>query len=151
MQQGVDYYQFLPEVKSTLIDISIWLHYVIFNEKLDRDIVWEKNKLLEDVSYKIVNPDLYISKRRRHDPQNYDISLERKFFQQLKKAIKKRSYNMHIHFLRKMQFHPKAINLETKNNGIIAITLAIRYAIDGNLPSDIAFHSVLYIYKPLKN
>ncbi len=66
--------------KSTLIDISIWLHYVIFNEKLDRDIVWKKNKLLEDVSYKIVNPDLYISKRLRHDPQHYDISLERKFF-----------------------------------------------------------------------
>lgn len=35
---------------------------------------------------------------------------------------------------------------ESKNLGIIAITLATRYAIEGNLPPDIAFaHSILYI------
>lgn len=35
---------------------------------------------------------------------------------------------------------------EPKNLGIIAITLATRYAIEGNLPPDIAFaHSILYI------
>lgn len=30
--------------KTTLIDMGILLHYMIFNEKLDVDIVLEKNK-----------------------------------------------------------------------------------------------------------
>ncbi|MFD3216044.1 MULTISPECIES: helix-turn-helix domain-containing protein [Bacillus] len=149
MQQGVDYYQFLPEIKkSTLIDISIWLHYVIFNEKLDRDIVWKKNKLLEDVSYKIVNPDLYISKRLRHDPQHYDISLERKFFSAIKEGNKEKVIQYAYSFPQEdSAISSKGDQLRNqKNNGIIAITLAIRYAIDGNLPSHVAFSlGTLYI------
>ncbi len=40
--------------------MGVLLHYMIFNEKLDVDIVLEKNKVLEEVPYKIVKPDLYI-------------------------------------------------------------------------------------------
>lgn len=42
--------------------MGILLYYMIFNEKLDVDIVLEKNKVLEEVFNKIVKLDLYILK-----------------------------------------------------------------------------------------
>ncbi|MDZ5609575.1 helix-turn-helix domain-containing protein, partial [Bacillus pseudomycoides] len=149
IQQGLAYYQFLPEIKKiTLIDIGVLLHYMIFNEKLDAGIVWEKNKGLEEASYKIVNPDLYISKRRRNDPENYNIALERKFFSAIKEGDKEKVIKYAYSFPQEdAAIVSKGDQLRNqKNNGIIAITLATRSAIDGNLPSDIAFSlSTLYI------
>ncbi len=43
IQERLAYYQCLSEIKkTTLIDMGILLHYMIFNEKLDVDIVLEK-------------------------------------------------------------------------------------------------------------
>lgn len=45
IQERLAYYQCLPEIKkTTLIDMGVLLHYMIFNEKLDVDIVLEKIK-----------------------------------------------------------------------------------------------------------
>lgn len=121
---------------------------MIFKEKLDIDIVWKKNKLLEEISYKIINPDLYISKRRQNNSENYNISLERKFFSAIKEGNTEKVIKYAYSFPQEdAAIVSKGNQLRNqKNNGIIAITLATRYAIDGNLPSDIAFSlSTLYI------
>ena len=54
--------------------MGILLHYMIFNEKLDVDIVLEKNKVLEEVPNKIVKPDLYILKRRQNKPKTHNMA-----------------------------------------------------------------------------
>nr|WP_035436207.1 hypothetical protein [Bacillus sp. UNC322MFChir4.1] len=63
---------------------------MIYNKELDVNTFWKKNKLLEETSYTIVNPDLYISTRRQNNPSNYDVSLERKFFTNIKEGNKKK-------------------------------------------------------------
>ncbi|EEK70105.1 Transcriptional regulator, AraC [Bacillus mycoides] len=149
IQERLAYYQCLPEIKkTTLIDIGILLHYMIFNEKLDVDIVLEKNKLLEEVPYKIVKPDLYILERRQNNPQTNNMTLVHNYFLAIKEGNKEK-------LLQYMYAIPKEgdgiiLAVDPLRNqkilGIIAITLATRYAIDGNLPSDIAFSlSLLYI------
>ncbi|PGE63992.1 helix-turn-helix domain-containing protein [Bacillus toyonensis] len=149
IQERLAYYQCLPEIKkTTLIDIGILLHYMIFNEKLDVDIVLEKNKLLEEVPYKIVKPDLYILKRRQNNPETHNRAFVHNYFLAIKEGNKEK-------LLQYMYAIPKEgdgiiLAADPLRNqkvlGIIAITLATRYAIDGNLPSDIAFSlSLLYI------
>lgn len=142
IQEGLSYYQSLPEVKKiTLLQIGIFLHYMIFREKLDIDMVWKKNKLLEEVSYKMIHPDLYISNRRQNNVENYNISLEREFFSQIKEGNKENAIKYAYSFPQEDAGVTSQGNQlrNQKNNGIIAITLATRYAIDGNLPTDIAF------------
>ncbi|HDR4909524.1 TPA: helix-turn-helix domain-containing protein [Bacillus cereus] len=149
MQEGLSYYQSLLEMKKmTLLHIGVFLHYMIFQERLDIDTVWKKNKLLEETPYKMVNPDLYISKRRQDNPDNYNIALEQKFFSQIKEGNKESVIKYAYSFPQEEAGITSQGNQlrNQKNNGIIAITLATRYAIAGNLPSDIAFSlSVLYI------
>ncbi|PKJ56496.1 helix-turn-helix domain-containing protein [Bacillus sp. SN10] len=149
INEGIAYYQSIKEIKKiTMIDISIWLHYVIFNEALDVNSVWEKNKGLEETPYKIVNPDVYISTRRQNNSKYYDMSLERMFFSSIKEGNKEKLIKYAYSFPQEdAGIVSKGDQLRNqKNNGIIAITLATRYAICGNLPSDIAFSlSTLYI------
>ena len=76
-------------LKTTLIDMGILLHYMIFNEKLDVDIVLEKNKVLEEVPNKIVKPDLYILKRRQNKPKTHNMALVNDFFSTIKEGNKK--------------------------------------------------------------
>lgn len=149
VQGGIDYYHSVPTIKKiTLIYIGILLYYMIYNAKLDVNTVWRKNKLLEKESYTIVNPDLYISTRRQNNPSNYDISLERKLFTSIKEGNKGKVIEYAYAFPQEdAAILSKGNQLRNqKDNGIIAITLATRYAIDGNLPSEIAFSlSALYI------
>ncbi|HDR4909503.1 TPA: AraC family transcriptional regulator [Bacillus cereus] len=149
VQEGLCYYQSLPEVKKIkLLQIGIFLHYTIFKEKLDIDTVWKKNKLLEEKPYKIVHPDLYISNRRQNNVGNYNISLERKFFSQITEGNKESVIKYAYSFPQEDAGITSQGNQlrNQKNNGIIAITLAARYAIEGNLPANIAFAlSDLYI------
>ncbi|KXO04343.1 helix-turn-helix domain-containing protein [Bacillus paranthracis] len=149
IQEGLSYYQSLPEVKKIkLLQIGIFLHFMIFQEKLDIDTVWKKNKFSEEKSYKMVNADLYISKRRQNNPDNYNIALEQKFFSQIKEGNKEGVIKYAYSFPQENSGITSQGNQlrNQKNNGIIAITLATRYAIEGHLPTDIAFPlSDLYI------
>ncbi|PKJ52262.1 helix-turn-helix domain-containing protein [Bacillus sp. SN10] len=149
IQEGLFYYQSLPVVnKITLLQIGVFLHYTIFKEKLDIDTVWKKNKLLEETPYKIVHPDLYISHRRQNHVGNYNISLERQFFSQITEGNKENTIKYAYSFPQEdAGITSQESQLRNqKNNGIMAITLATRYAIEGNLPTDIAFTlSDLYI------
>ncbi|HDR7326540.1 MULTISPECIES: helix-turn-helix domain-containing protein [Bacillus] len=149
IQERLAYYQCLSEIKkTTLIDMGILLHYMIFNEKLDVGIVLEKNKVLEEVPNKIVKPDLYILKRRQNKPKTHNMALVNDFFLTIKEGNKKKliqyMYAVSQEDVELMLIEDPLRN--QKNLGIIAITLATRYAIEGNLPPDIAFaHSILYI------
>ncbi|MEB9681761.1 AraC family transcriptional regulator [Bacillus thuringiensis serovar pingluonsis] len=149
MQEGLSYYQSLPEVKKiTVLQIGVFLHYMIFKEKLDIDTVWKKNKLLEETPYKIVHPDLYISNRRQDNVGNHNIFFERKFFSQITEGNKENVIKYAYSFPQEDAGITSQGNQlrNQKNNGIMAITLATRYAIEGNLPTDIAFAlSDLYI------
>ncbi|MFJ8354708.1 helix-turn-helix domain-containing protein [Bacillus paramycoides] len=149
IQERLAYYQCLSEIKkTTLIDMGILLHYMIFNEKLDVDIVLEKNKVLEDVPYKIVKPDLYILKRRQNNPKTHNMAFVHDYFSAIKEGNKKKLLEyMYALSQEDVQVILTADPLRNqKNHGIIAITLATRYAIEGNLPPEIAFAlSVLYI------
>ncbi len=90
IQERLAYYQCLSEIeKTTLIDMGILLHYMIFNEKLDVGIVLEKNKVLEEVPNKIVKPDLYILKRRQNKPKTHNMALVNDFFLTIKEGNKK--------------------------------------------------------------
>lgn len=149
IQEGLFYYQSLPEVKKImLLQIGIFLHYMIFKEKLDIDTVWKKNKILEETPYKIVHPDLYISNRRQNHVGNYNIFFERKFFSQITEGNKESVIKYAYSFPQEDAGITSQGNQlrNQKNNGIMAITLATRYAIEGNLPTNIAFAlSDLYI------
>ncbi|HDR4902690.1 TPA: helix-turn-helix domain-containing protein [Bacillus cereus] len=145
----LNYYRSISTIKkSTLIHICILLHYNIYGEKLDVSTVWKQNKLLEETSYQISHPDLYISSRRQNDSNYYDLALEKQFFSAIKEGKKEKVIEYAYAFPQE-----SAVTLSNtsqlrnqKNNGIIAITLATRYAIEGNLPSEIAFSlSSLYI------
>ncbi|MED0971549.1 helix-turn-helix domain-containing protein [Bacillus paramycoides] len=148
-QDGIAYFDSIPVVqKLTLIHISILFYYLIFNKKLDAITVWEQNKLLEETPDVTVNPSLYISSRRKNNSSYYDIMLEKQLFTAVKEGNKKKLIEYAYSFPQE-----KAGILSTtsqlrnqKNKGIIAITLASRYAIEGNLPSEVAFSlSDLYI------
>ncbi|MBE5107534.1 helix-turn-helix domain-containing protein [Bacillus thuringiensis] len=148
-QDALNYYHSIPTVKKiTLIHICILLHYIIYNERLHVNSVWKQNKLLEETSYPIQNPDLYISSRRQNNSNHYDITLEKQFFTAIKEGNKEKVIEYAYAFPQEdAATLSKTSQLRhQKNNGIIAITLATRYAIEGNLPSEIAFSlSELYI------
>jgi len=148
IQEGLAYCQCLPKIKkTTLIDIGILLHYMIFNEKLDVGIVLERNKVLEDAPYKIVKPDLYIFKRRQNDFENPNLPHIHKFFSTIKEGNKK---NL-IQYMHSVSQEDNGLMLTVdalrnrKSNGIIAITLATRYAIEGKLPAGVAY-ALNYLY-----
>ncbi|MDZ5605753.1 helix-turn-helix domain-containing protein [Bacillus pseudomycoides] len=146
---GIAYYDSIPVMKKgTLLHIGILLHYMIFKEKLDIGTVWKENKLIEETPYKSVNPDLYILKRRQANQNDYNISLEKQFFSAVTEGNKKKLIEYAYSFPQEdagiLSIGNQLRN--QKHNGIIAITLAARYAIEGNLPSHIAFSlSTLYI------
>ncbi|HDR8072565.1 TPA: helix-turn-helix domain-containing protein, partial [Bacillus cereus] len=127
--------------KITLINLGVWLYYIIYNKKIDLDMIFEKNKLLERNSYELLNPELYISKRLQHSSGHYDISLEKRLFTAIKEGNKEKLIEYVYLFLQEeLGVASQEDQLRnTKNNGIIAITLATRYAIEGNLPTKVAF------------
>ncbi|WP_088344888.1 helix-turn-helix domain-containing protein [Bacillus cereus] len=148
-QDALNYYHSIPTVKkTTLIHICNLLYYIVYNERLNLQSVWKQNKLLEEISYPIQNPDLYISSRRQSNSIHYDITLEKQFFTAIKEGNKEKVIEYAYAFPQEdaVTLSKTSQLRQQKNNGIIAITLATRYAIEGNLPSEVAFSlSSLYI------
>ncbi|PWE75321.1 AraC family transcriptional regulator [Bacillus cereus] len=149
IEDKIAYFQSIPIIKKlTLVDIGILFHYLLFKQKLDISNVREQNKLLYETAYPSPNLDLYISSRRQNSLNLYDITLERQFFTAIKEGNKEKVLE-HIY----ASSQDKTITLskvsklrDKKNHGIVMMTLAAKYAIEGNLPSEIAFSlSTLYI------
>jgi AraC-like DNA-binding protein len=145
------YFDSVPVYNKLLfIHIGLLLHYMIFNEKLDMHTFWEKNKILNESSYPLLDPDIYISTKRQNHSNDYNIALEEQFFSAITEGNKEKLIKYAYSFPQENAgISSKKNQLRNqKNNGIIAITLATRYAIKGNLPSEIAFSlSDLYIQK----
>lgn len=145
------YFDSVPVYNKLLfIHIGLLLHYMIFNEKLDMHTFWEKTKILNESSYPLLDPDIYISTKRQNHSNDYNIALEEQFFSAITEGNKEKL----IKYAYSFPQEDAGISSQTnqlrnqKNNGIIAITLATRYAIKGNLPSEVAFSlSDLYIQK----
>ncbi|MFY4674995.1 helix-turn-helix domain-containing protein [Bacillus anthracis] len=146
-----DYFDSVPVYNKLLfIHIGLLLHYIIFNEKLDMHTFWEKNKILNESSYPSLDPDIFISAKRQNHSNEYNITLEEQFFSAITEGNKEKLIKYAYSFPQEdAGILSKTNQLRNqKNNGIIAITLATRYAIKGNLPSEIAFSlSDLYIQK----
>ncbi|MEB9686072.1 AraC family transcriptional regulator [Bacillus thuringiensis serovar pingluonsis] len=149
IEDKIAYFQSIPIIKKlTLIDIGILFHYLIFKQKLDISNIWEQNRLLNETAYPSPNPDLYISSRRQNCLNLYDVTLEKQLFTAIKEGNKEKVLE-HIY----ASSQDETITLskvsklrDKKNHGIVMMTLAAQYAIEGNLPSEIAFSlSTLYI------
>ncbi|PGT53078.1 AraC family transcriptional regulator [Bacillus cereus] len=145
------YFDTVPVYNKLLfIHIGLLLHYIIFNEKLDMHTFWGKNKILNESSYPLLDPDIYISAKRQNHSNDYNITLEEQFFSAITEGNKEKLIKYAYSFPQENAGILSKTNQlrNQKNNGIIAITLATRYAIKGNLPSEIAFSlSDLYIQK----
>ncbi|PKJ52583.1 helix-turn-helix domain-containing protein, partial [Bacillus sp. SN10] len=145
------YFDSVPVFNKLLfIHIGLLLHYIIFKEKINIHTFWEKNKILDKSSYPLLNPDIYISAKRQDHSNDYNITLEERFFSAITEGNKEKLIKYAYSFPQENAGVLSKTNQlrNQKNNGIIAITLATRYAIRGNLPSEIAFSlSDLYIQK----
>lgn len=145
------YFDSVPVYNKLLfIHIGLLLHYIIFNERLDMHTFWEKNKILNESSYPSLDPDIYISAKRQNHSNEYNIALEEQFFSAITEGNKEKLIKYAYSFPQENAGILSQTNQlrNQKNNGIIAITLATRYAIKGNLPSEVAFSlSDLYIQK----
>lgn len=139
-----NYYDSLPIIKNlTLIHISVLLYYLIYKKKLDVTTVQQKNNLLENTDY-----DLYVSMRQGDSFIHHDFATEKKFFKWIENGDKKEMLK-HYCALDQSTFGILSLTSEVRNRkyfSISMITLACRYAIEGGLPSEIAYAlSDLYI------
>ncbi|PKJ52044.1 helix-turn-helix domain-containing protein [Bacillus sp. SN10] len=149
IEDRIAYFQSIPIIKKlTLVDIGILFHYLLFHQKLDISTFWEQNKLLNEMAYPSPNPDLYISSRRQNSSNLYNVTLEKQFFTAIKEGNKEKVIE-HIYASSQdesITFSKVSKLRDKKNHGIVTMTLAAQYAIEGNLPSEIAFSlSTLYI------
>ncbi|MFP3414830.1 AraC family transcriptional regulator [Bacillus sp. SIMBA_074] len=139
-----NYYDSLPIIKNlTLIHISVLLYYLIYKKKLDVTTVQQKNNLFENTDY-----DLYVSMRQENSFIHHDFATEKKFFKWIENGDKKEMLK-HYCALDQSTFGILSLTSEVRNRkyfSISMITLACRYAIEGGLPSKIAYAlSDLYI------
>ncbi|EEM56712.1 MULTISPECIES: helix-turn-helix domain-containing protein [Bacillus cereus group] len=148
-QEVMHYYQSIPIIKkSTLIHVSILLYYMIYFKKIDVNTVVERNKYLKSSTCKVENPDLYISVCHQNDYVRNEVSISTKMFEAIKAGNKEELLKYWNAFPRKniAVFCVTSELRNRKNQAIAGIAIATRYAIDGGLPSEMAFSlSELYI------
>ncbi|MGY1423596.1 helix-turn-helix domain-containing protein [Bacillus cereus] len=148
-QEVINYYHSLPTIKrSTLIHVSVILYNLIYSKKIEISTVEKKNITIKGTTCKVGNPDLFISIRHQNHHECADLSLAIRMFEAIKSGNKEKLLTYLYPFTHE---ETGILCLESelrnrKNQGIAAITLATKYAIDGGLPSDTAFAiSDLYI------
>jgi AraC-like DNA-binding protein len=148
-QEVLNYYHSIPQTKkSSLLHVSVLLYYMIYLKKIDVNTVVEKNKYLKSKVCKLENPDLYISVCHQNDYVRNEIAASSKMFEAIKSGNKEELLKYWDLFPRKTitVFCESSELRNRKNQGIAAIAIATRYAIDGGIPSEIAFSiSELYI------
>ncbi|MEC0038655.1 AraC family transcriptional regulator [Bacillus cereus] len=148
-QEVMNYYYSIPRIKkSSFIQISVLLYYMIFLQKIDSNTVIEKNNSLISTTCNVENLDVYISTCHQNDYIRNEISVSTKIFEAIKAGNKEEV----LKYLRTFPYNKIGVLCLTselrnrKNQAITGISIATRYAIDGGLPSEIAFSiSELYI------
>ncbi|MED3025704.1 MULTISPECIES: AraC family transcriptional regulator [Bacillus cereus group] len=148
-QEVINYYHSIPTIKRLpLIHISILLYYMIYFEKIEVSTVVKRNISLKNTTCEVKKSDLFISVRHQNNHECADISLEIQIFEAIKSGNKEKLLK-YVELFPNEKIGVLCVTNELrnrKNQGIICIALATRYAIDGGLPSDIAFSlSDLYI------
>lgn len=148
-QEVMNYYHLTPIIKhSFLIHVSVLIYYMIYLKKIDVNTVVERNKYLKRTTCKVENPDLYISVCHQNDYVRNEISISTKMFEAIKAGNKEDLLKYWDSFPRKKigVFCITSELRNRKNQAIAGIAIATRYAIDGGLPSEMAFSiSELYI------
>ncbi|MGE1128907.1 AraC family transcriptional regulator [Bacillus wiedmannii] len=138
----INYYHSIPIIKkSTLIHVSILLYYMIYFKKIDVKTVEKRNKFLENTTCEVKNPDLFISACHQNDHARYEVSVSTKMFEAIKAGNKEEV----LKHLRTFPYEKVGVLCLTselrnrKNQAITGIAIASRYAIEGGLPSEVAF------------
>ncbi|PEV59628.1 AraC family transcriptional regulator [Bacillus cereus] len=148
-QEVINYYQSLPTLKrSTLLHVSVLLYYMIYRKKMEVSTVEKENISIKDDTCKMENPDVFISIRHQNHHECADLSLAIRMFEAIKSGDKEKLLKYLYPFTHEETgiLCLKSELRNRKNQGIFAIALATKYAIDGGLPSDTAFAiSDLYI------
>lgn len=151
-EEMIRYYQSLPVLSNLqFLNISMVLHYMLYQQKLDIADIVQKNILLKKDDFEIEQPDIHISEQRQSTLTHIDPLAEKKIFECIKEGKK----DDLIKNLRRLPESgelgvlSKTSHLRSqKNSAIAAITLATRSAIDGGLFPEIAYTlSDLYIQK----
>ncbi|MEB8800300.1 AraC family transcriptional regulator [Bacillus cereus] len=138
----MNYYHSIPIIKkSTLIHVSTLLYYMIYFKKIDVKTVEIRNKFLKNTTREVENPDLFISACHQNDHARYEVSVSTKMFEAIKAGNKEEL----LKHLRTFPYEKVGVLCLTselrnrKNQAITGIAIASRYAIEGGLPSEVAF------------
>ncbi|MGG5788036.1 AraC family transcriptional regulator [Bacillus pretiosus] len=138
----MNYYHSIPIIKkSSLIHVSILLYYMIYFKKIDVKTVEKRNKFLKNTTRELKDPDLFISACHQNDHARYEVSVSTKMFEAIKAGNKEEL----LKHLRTFPYEKVGVLCLTselrnrKNQAITGIAIASRYAIEGGLPSEVAF------------
>ncbi|TBX38922.1 AraC family transcriptional regulator [Bacillus thuringiensis] len=138
----MNYYHSIPIIKkSSLIHVSILLYYMIYCKKIDVKTVEKRNKFLKNTTRELKDPDLFISACHQNDHARYEVSVSTKMFEAIKAGNKEEL----LKHLRTFPYEKVGVLCLTselrnrKNQAITGIAIASRYAIEGGLPSEVAF------------
>ncbi|AMR88549.1 MULTISPECIES: AraC family transcriptional regulator [Bacillus cereus group] len=138
----MNYYHSIPVIKkSNLIHVSILLYYMIYFKKIDVKTVEKRNNFLNTMSREVKNPGLFISACHQNDHARNEVSVSTKMFE----AIKAGNLEEVLKHLKAFPYEKVGVLCLTselrnrKNQAITGIAIASRYAIEGGLPSEIAF------------
>ncbi|MCU4733594.1 AraC family transcriptional regulator [Bacillus cereus] len=138
----MNYYHSIPIIKkSTLIHLSVLLYYMIYFKKIDVKTVEKRNEFLKNTTCEVKNPDLFISACHQNDHARYEVSVSTKMFEAIKAGNKEEL----LKHLRTFPYEKVGVLCLTselrnrKNQAITGIAIASRYAIEGGLPSEVAF------------
>ncbi|MEH7464755.1 AraC family transcriptional regulator [Bacillus thuringiensis] len=145
----MNYYHSIPIIKtSTLIHVSVLLYYMIYLKKIGVNTVVKRNKSFKTTTCKVENSSLYISVCHQNDYVRNEISVSTKMFEAIKAGNKEdllKNWSLFSHKTIAVFCATNELR-NRKNQAIGGIAIATRYAIDGGLPSEIAFSlSELYI------
>ncbi|MFA2677100.1 AraC family transcriptional regulator [Bacillus wiedmannii] len=138
----IDYYHSMPIIKkSTLIHVSTLLYYMIYFKKIDTNTVIERNKSFISTTCEMERSNIYISICHQNDFVRNEISASTKIYEAIKAGNEEELLKHWSSFPRKTitMFCVTSELRNRKNQAISGIAIATRYAIDGGLPSEVAF------------
>jgi YSIRK-targeted surface antigen transcriptional regulator len=125
-----------------LVNTSVLLHYLIYNESLSPDLVIKYDTHLEDANVKVkLEYENIMIKNRQNSIFHHSYMEEKKLFQCIKYGNKQKLIQNHLK-LKDGEYGILSRNnplRAEKNLAICSVTLATRAAIEGGLDSELAY------------